>query len=236
MSQSQSLPTWTVYSAVQNLPAVLNDPKKGKQGNFLTKTWGDSFTDHVHIPKSMYLPQEVTINYFDSYLKKIGRRYRRHSSRSITSINSIKSTSSTASSSINSCQERDEFDFSTIPSIFRNPNLDLSSRDTFENVFPFTKDGLLLNNYNEKAGRMTTNDVMVQVRCYQEKLSHYLDIVEVRIAEQVASKSQAFFHAMTSHDVLMEQLTQTINICKALRKNIKDIDKNFVIDSLNILR
>ncbi|XP_057333954.1 vacuolar protein sorting-associated protein 54 [Microplitis mediator] len=236
MSQSQSLPTWTVYSAVQNLPAVLNDPKKGKQGNFLTKTWGDSFTDHVHIPKSMYLPPEVTINYFDSYLKKIGRRYRRHSSRSITSINSIKSTSSTASSSINSCQERDEFDFSTIPSIFRNPNLDLSSRDTFENVFPFTKDGLLLDNYNEKAGRMTTNDVMVQVRCYQEKLSHYLDIVEVRIAEQVASKSQAFFHAMTSHDVLMEQLTQTINICKALRKNIKDIDKSFVIDSLNILR
>ncbi|CAG5083820.1 Similar to scat: Vacuolar protein sorting-associated protein 54 (Drosophila melanogaster) [Cotesia congregata] len=215
-----SKPTWTVYSAAANLPAVLNDPKKGKQGNFLTKTWGDGFTEHVNIPKSQYLPPDVTINYFDGYLKKIGRRYRRHSTRSQTSINSSSSTS---------CQEREEFDFSSIPSIFRNPNLDLSSRDTFENVFPFTKDGLLAKT------EVSTNDVMLQVRCYQEKFSHYLDIVEVRIAEQVASKSQAFFQAMTSHDVLMEQLTQTINICKALRRNIKDINKNFVVDSLNLL-
>lgn len=51
--------------------------------------------------------------------------------------------------------------------------------------------------------------------CFQ--LSHYLDIVEVQIAQQVAQKSEAFFHAMTSHDALMEQLTQTITVVKALR-------------------
>lgn len=71
---------------------------------------------------------------------------------------------------------------------------------------------------------------------FHKQLSHYLDIVEVRIAEQVASKSQAFFHAMTSHDALMEQLTQTITVLKALRKNIHQIDKSLVIDSLDILR
>lgn len=49
------------------------------------------------------------------------------------------------------------------------------------------------------------------------KLSHYLDIVEVQIAQQVAQKSEAFFLAMTSHDALMEQLTHTINVVKALR-------------------
>jgi len=49
------------------------------------------------------------------------------------------------------------------------------------------------------------------------KLSHYLDIVEVQIAQQVAQKSEAFFIAMTSHDALMEQLTHTINVVKALR-------------------
>lgn len=68
------------------------------------------------------------------------------------------------------------------------------------------------------------------------QLSHYLDIVEVRIAEQVASKSQAFFHAMTSHDALMEQLTQTITVLKALRKNIHQVDQHLVKDSLDILR
>lgn len=58
----------------------------------------------------------------------------------------------------------------------------------------------------------------------------------MRIAEQVASKSQAFFHAMTSHDVLMEQLTQTITVLKALRQNIHEIDRNLVKNSLQVLR
>lgn len=42
-------------------------------------------------------------------------------------------------------------------------------------------------------------------------------MVEVQIAQQVAQKSEAFFHAMTSHDVLMEQLGQTISLVKKLR-------------------
>lgn len=64
--------TWTIYSASQNLPAVLNDPTKGKQGNFLTKTWGDSFVEKTDIPKSPLLP-EVTMQHFDAYLKKVSR-------------------------------------------------------------------------------------------------------------------------------------------------------------------
>lgn len=103
--------------------------------------------------------------------------------------------------------------------------MDLSKRENFETIFPFTKDGLLNNDKN----------VFINVSTNQEKLSHYLDIIEVRIAEQVASKSQAFFHAMTSHDALMEQLTQTITVLKALRKNIHEIDDSLVKNSLNIL-
>lgn len=64
--------SWTVYSAAQNLPAVLNDPNKGKQSNFLTRTWGDAFIEKIDIPKSPHLP-EITIQHFESYLKKIAR-------------------------------------------------------------------------------------------------------------------------------------------------------------------
>ena len=49
------------------------------------------------------------------------------------------------------------------------------------------------------------------------QLTHYLDMIEVQIARQVAQKSDAFFHAMTSHDVLMDQLGQTITAVKTLR-------------------
>ena len=41
---------------------------------------------------------------------------------------------------------------------------------------------------------------------------------------------------MTSHDALMEQLTQTITVLKALRKNIHQIDESLVKDSLKVLR
>ncbi|XP_016838193.1 vacuolar protein sorting-associated protein 54 [Nasonia vitripennis] len=229
--------SWSVYSAAQNLPAVLNDPNKGKQSNFLTKTWGDSFVEKVEIPKCPYLP-EITIQHLESYLKKIARRYRKHTRlnssanqappsphellQNFPNLRKVKNFNATANGPI----DRSQFDLSSIPKIFLNPHLDLSKKKNFDDVFSFSKDGLLGEGKN-----ISTN-----VKQMQEKLTHYLDIVEVRIAEQVASKSQAFFHAMTSHDVLMEQLTQTITVLKALRKNIHEIDRNLVKNSLQVLR
>lgn len=49
--QQATTDRWTFYSASQNLPAVLNDPNKGKQSNFFTRTWGDAFTDVVDTGK-----------------------------------------------------------------------------------------------------------------------------------------------------------------------------------------
>lgn len=45
----------------------------------------------------------------------------------------------------------------------------------------------------------------------QDELSLYLDIVEEQIAKQVSQKSGAFFHAMTSHDTIMEQMGTASN-------------------------
>jgi len=64
---------------------------------------------------------------------------------------------------------------------------------------------------------LTSTPLVHLLFCFRFKLSHYLDIVEVQIAQQVAQKSEAFFLAMTSHDALMEQLTHTINVVKTLR-------------------
>ncbi|KAK0161271.1 hypothetical protein PV327_009758 [Microctonus hyperodae] len=227
---NETIPVWTIFSSSQNLPAVLNDPRKGKQTNFLTKTWGDAFIDKVDIQNSPYLP-EITMNNFELYIKKIGKRYRRHSRTNIN-INSTIPTAISIDNNIKNLKTNEnrnsssQFDLSSIPIIYLSPNLDLSNRKNFENIFPFTKDGLLNSGC----------DIVNNVKKQQENMSQYLDIVEVRIAEQVASKSQAFFHAMTSHDALMEQLTQTITVLKALRKNIHQIDKSLVIDSLDILR
>jgi vacuolar protein sorting-associated protein 54 len=68
---------WSLYSAAQNLPAVLNDPNRGKQSNFFIKTWGDTFVEKSQIEKSPFLP-EITYSHFDNYIRKIGKRYKRH--------------------------------------------------------------------------------------------------------------------------------------------------------------
>lgn len=68
---------WSVYSSSQNLPAVLNDPSRGKQTNLFTKKWGDSFVEKTHIPPSPLL-LDITYDDFEVHMQKIGRRFRRH--------------------------------------------------------------------------------------------------------------------------------------------------------------
>lgn len=70
----------------------------------------------------------------------------------------------------------------------------------------------------------------------QEKLSHYLDIVEVNIAHQISLRSEAFFHAMTSQHELQDYLKKTSQAVKMLRDKIAQIDKVMCEESLQILR
>lgn len=63
---------WNVNAACQNMAAILNDPKKGKQKDFFTRTWGDSFVENTDISPS-HLPT-VDASFFVPYLKKLAKR------------------------------------------------------------------------------------------------------------------------------------------------------------------
>lgn len=191
---------WSVYMAAQNLPAVLNDPSRGKQSNIFTKKWGDSFVEKVHISSTHLLP-EITYDHLNDYIKQIGKRYRRHlllnqniqsqefaaqfsatnnrtprpstSSSTISELNGFNDiASSHASRKTSFANEINDASLDDIPQIFTKPNLDFTNLDTFEAVFPGVCD-----DDNKKSGRLL-----------QEKLSHYLDIVEVLIAKQVSGR------------------------------------------------
>ena len=49
------------------------------------------------------------------------------------------------------------------------------------------------------------------------QLSHYLDIIEVHIARQISTKSDAFFQAMSSQDKLQDNMMKTCQSIKQLR-------------------
>lgn len=66
VSQVARAPEWSVFSAAQNLPAVLND--RGKQTNLFTKKWGDFVRGKAAIGASPHLA-DISVVGFDAYKK-----------------------------------------------------------------------------------------------------------------------------------------------------------------------
>lgn len=183
---------WSVFSSAQNLPAVLNDPSRGKQTNLFTKKWGDTFIEKVTILPSPHLA-DITYNDFDIYLKKIGKRYRRHK-RINQQLNESEQqhqpqlpqiTLGSASHSIRAYNELNDSSLKDIPQIFLKDNLELNNPTTFAQVFPGIGGANSDTNNNSTENNSDIKINKHSGRLLQEKLSHYLDIIEVHIAKQV---------------------------------------------------
>lgn len=129
-----------------------------------------------------------------------------------------------------------QFDLSEIPKIYLKSDFKLNNLETFSLVFPQQQQLRPVENQCDIALSSSPPSYHNLSKLLQEKLSHYLDIVEVQIAIQVANKSDAFFHAMSSHDTIMEQLTQTIVQVKALREKLNAIDETQVKTSLKLIQ
>lgn len=196
---------WTFYSSSQNLPAVLNDPNKGKQSNFFTKTWGDSFVDKVEAYPSPYLP-DITLQHFESYCKKIAKRYRKHCRLKENVVAKVRTPTVE-----NICE---------VPEIFYEPSLPLNAPNVFSKVFPNLCD---------------SQEPNVAIRSLQESLSTYLDVIEMKISKQVAQKSDAFFHAMLSHDTIMEQMARAVKTVRQTRQNITHVKKDLTENPLKLV-
>ncbi|KAI8115059.1 Vacuolar protein sorting-associated protein 54 [Lucilia cuprina] len=218
-------PEWSVFSAAQNLPAVLNDPSRGKQSNLFTKKWGVDFVERSHIPVSPRLP-EITCDDFEKYISKIGKRYKRHERLNAQQAESLLEESSTilVPKGTVPTSPTHEASLSSIPDIFLKDSLNLQHAPTFAQVFP----GLMQNPGGEERRQSG--------RLLQEQLSHYLDIVEVKIAQQVSQKSAAFFHAMTSQDAIMCEMQEAAKRVQALRTALRTLNETVVVDTFRVLR
>uniref|UniRef100_A0AAR2IGJ4 Vacuolar protein sorting-associated protein 54 n=1 Tax=Pygocentrus nattereri TaxID=42514 RepID=A0AAR2IGJ4_PYGNA len=182
---------WTVYNSKVNLPAALNDPRLSKrESDFFTKTWGLDFTETEVMP-SFYLPN-ITAEHFSAYLQDTAQREKIHERCK------------------NICPSKDDLSLSSITNnhgmqqsgttIFMRPDFVLNDPATFNAVLPWS--------HFSVAGGKNSRDG-ASSRLLQEKLSHYLDIVEVSIARQISLRSEAFFHAMSSQHELQDRLRET---------------------------
>lgn len=176
---------WTLHRSAQNLPAVLNDPRRSRREvDFFTRTWGDHFTEAP--PAGGEGPgARITRQLFEPYLSRCARSRRPCSSSS----DAAPATAETTPAGSELC----------LPAVFLGPELRLEEPATFAQAIPWA------------AGPS---------RLLQERLTHYLDLVEVQLARQVSLRSDAFFQAVRSHDVLAEQLSACAAVTAGLRSQL----------------
>ncbi|KAG8584107.1 hypothetical protein GDO81_008685 [Engystomops pustulosus] len=212
---------WTIYHSKVNLPAALNDPRLAKrESDFFTKTWGQDFVEMDILP-SPYL-QPINKDHFSSYIQQTSLREKNH--ERWKSICPPKDDyNRTAFSLVN----KSRADLDQVPKIFMKPDFALDDSLTFNAVLPWS-------HFSSASGKGSRD--AASAKLLQEKLSHYLDIVEVNIAHQISLRSEAFFHAMTSQHELQDYLRKTSQAVKMLRDKISRIDRVMCEGSLRILR
>ncbi|NWW42957.1 VPS54 protein, partial [Pedionomus torquatus] len=212
---------WTIYHSKVNLPAALNDPRLAKrESDFFTKTWGVDFVD-TEVTPSFYLPQ-ITKEHFALYQQEITPREKVHER-----CKNICTPKDPFERTLLHTHDKSRTDLEQVPKIFMKPDFALEDSLTFNAVLPWS--------HFSTAGGKGNRDA-ASSKLLQEKLSHYLDIVEVNIAHQISLRSEAFFHAMTSQHELQDYLRKTSQAVKLLREKIAKIDKVMCEGSLRVLR
>lgn len=215
---------WTIHHSSVNMPALLNDPRLSKrQTDFFTKTWGHSF-EKVEVLPSPYIP-EIGREHFEKYIRKTSSRLKKHERNKIKMTDEY--SKEVAHSTYLKNLEQNQTELDQIK-MFMSASFNLENPEVFNAVFPWTVDNNL--GLPQPQGQLQSSKLL------QEKLSHYLDIVEVRIARQISQKSEAFFTAMTSHDELQDRLTHTVQAIKKLRGYMSTVDEKMAKESLRVMK
>lgn len=186
---------WTVHRSAQNLPAVLNDPRRSRrEADFFTRTWGDHFAD---APSGDGPAALVTRQLFEPYLSHCARARRPPPSGEPPGPSPPSEP------------------LCLLPAVFLGPELRLEEPATFAQAIPWSSG---------------------PSRLLQERLTHYLDVVEVHLARQVSLRSGAFFQAVRSHDALSERLSGCLSVAASLRALLARARDQLAGGGLQLLR
>ncbi|XP_078464612.1 vacuolar protein sorting-associated protein 54 isoform X1 [Lampetra planeri] len=222
---------WTVYHSKVNLPAALNDPRRAKrESDFFTKTWGLEFTE-VPVQPSPHLP-EVTREDFEKYLSSTSKCYAVHQKYQATCPQ--KDEVDRVLDAVSCTHGKQQSDLEQVPKMFLKPDFALEDPATFNTVLPWSQFGGAQKRVG--ARNATAAPDGFSSRLLQEKLSHYLDVVEVNLARQISLRSDAFFQAMESQRDVQEHLRRAALTVRSLRSLVGRVDTVLASGSLRVLR
>ncbi len=125
---------------------------------------------------------------------------------------------------------------STIPTVYFETDFRLENPRTFdvvsersEIIQPSGPNGVPINPGTGGRRILATNAIL------QEKLSWYMDTVEVHLISSISTASTSFFAALGSLRELHVEASASVAKIKALRKDLSSLDRNMALGGLKIV-
>ncbi|KAK9765317.1 hypothetical protein K7432_006451 [Basidiobolus ranarum] len=217
------------------ISGVLNDPKRG--GHAAPKIHkGDlPIVPHAAIKK-------VKMSDFDEYIKKIAPVFEHYEANKKSGVSlfsddlgTIESTFEDGSESSTEDSEgtydkkitsTDPIILEGIPDIFFSPDFNLENPETFEDVC-------------NGVGMFEGNDrelIIEQSTALQEKLSQYLDSVEVRLTKEISRRSPAFFAAVSNLQEIHGETQYCVSKIHTLRDKMAKLSERQSKKGLDVIR
>lgn len=247
---------WTVFSGSQNLPTALNDPSC-RELDLFTRTWGSYFVATASLPPSPFPSIEVTD--FLRYLRETsaGRKIHRAIMRQLSKDESGSCWSPSSPADFPPLisqlqQDGRNYDVACVPRIFMQRDFSLEDPPTFLEVLPLTqllpkkkrgvrKEDRVLEKA-EKEDRVKPRPVIAtgptaphqSLKLLHEKLTHYLDVIEVHLAYQISQRSDVFFSTLSSQQELQLYIMQVRQEAVELRQKLRNVGSASTRGSLQL--
>ncbi|KOS18957.1 Vacuolar protein sorting-associated protein 54 [Escovopsis weberi] len=179
----------------------------------------------------------------DGYLRPGGRarNTRKDSIASLSSLSSIEGTAAASRASLAALSRKNAQGpppLSTIPPVYLEEDFHLENPRTFDVVSERSEvirpsDAKRKEEGNDSAvaprKTLATNAIL------QEKLSWYLDIIEIHLVNSISTASTTFFTALGSLKELHSETAESVRKIKTLRKELEVLDEEIAANGLKIV-
>lgn len=224
----------SAYSgATQSLASVLNNPKLGKSGIYTSDgSWGswlfagtaDPLLDSAPPPLPPGTLPEISRADFLPYIESISESYsrfvdvREHSTREQNDQDVAAAAAARKGDGGAPAEQADggkqpqgeglSACLREIPALYFDEDFALENGSTFQAACPFS--------------------TIPQNQMLQEKLTSYLDLVEVHLVKEIAARSDSFFDAQGELEGLNGKILQTCDQIRALQGTVQLLDTDIV--------
>lgn len=119
---------------------------------------------------------------------------------------------------------------STIPSVYFDPDFRLENPRTFDVVSERSQVVRPGPDSSQPGRKLATNAIL------QEKLSWYLDTVEIHLVSSIFAASTTFFNALGSLQELHAEAATSVEKIHAVREDLSKIDHDMALDGLELVK